>query len=133
MYSKPNMQKQHLFEYAIIRIVPRVEREEFVNAGVVLYCKGQKFLNCRYSINKEKINALCAGADCTELENYLTAFAQICRGEKNGGPIATLDLPGRFRWLTATRSTMVQTSKVHPGFCTDAAHTLEQLFAQFVL
>ena len=127
------MQGKHLFEYAIIRVVPRVEREEFLNTGVVLYCRDLKFLQCRFTVNKEKLQALCSELDCSEIEDHLQAFEKVCNGGKDGGPIASLDLASRFRWLTATRSTIVQTSKVHPGFCTDASETLQKLFEQLVL
>ena len=127
------MQGKHLFEYAIIRIVPKVEREEFLNVGIVLYCKDFKFLNAKYTVNKERLNALCAEVDCKELEEHLQSFEKISNGDKEGGPIAALDLPSRFRWLTATRSTILQTSKVHPGFCEDPQETLEKLYHQLVL
>jgi len=127
------MQGRYLFEYAIIRIVPRVEREEFLNVGIVLYCKERKFLHTKYSINKEKLNALCAEMDCTEVEEHLQSFEQIGAGDKAGGTIAALDMASRFRWLTATRSTIIQTSKVHPGFCEDPNETIEKLFVQLVL
>ena len=127
------MQGKYLFEYAIIRIVPRVEREEFLNAGIILYCKDKKFLDTKYTINKKRISVLCAQVDCTEVEEHLQSFEKIAKGEKDGGSIAALDLPSRFRWLTATRSTVIQTSKVHPGFCDDPEETLAKLFAQLVL
>jgi hypothetical protein len=127
------MQGKHLFEYAIIRIVPRVEREEFLNVGIILYCKDLKFLDTKYHLNKEKISVLCAEVDCKEIEEHLESFEKIAKGEKGGGSIATLDLPSRFRWLTATRSTIIQTSKVHPGFCDDPKETLEKLYSQLVL
>ena len=127
------MPGKYLFEYAIIRIVPRVEREEFLNAGVILYCKDRKYLNVLYAINRERLNALCGTLDCNEIEDHLRSFAQICKGDKDAGPIAVLDMPSRFRWLTATRSTVVQSSKVHPGFCTDPEETLKKLFEQLVL
>lgn len=127
------MQGKHLFEYAIIRIVPRVEREEFLNAGIILYCKDFKFLETKYAVNKERMNALCAEVDCNEVEEHLQSFTKIASGEEDGGPIAALDRPSRFRWLTATRSTIIQTSKVHPGFCENPSDTLEKLFAQLVL
>src|SRR5688572_8085114 len=101
------MQGKYLFEYAIIRIVPRVEREEFLNTGVILYCRDRKFLQCIYTINKEKVNALCGDVDCNEVDEHLRSFERISLGAKDGGPIAALDLPSRFRWLTATRSTVV--------------------------
>ena len=127
------MQGKYLFEYAIIRIVPRVEREEFLNAGIILYCKDKKFLDTKYTINKERISVLCDQVDCTEVEEHLQSFEKIAKGDKDGGSIAALDLPSRFRWLTATRSTVIQTSKVHPGFCDDPEETLAKLFAQLVL
>ena len=127
------MPGKYLYEYAVIRIVPRVDREEFVNAGVVLYCKDLKFLDVRFTVNKERIQMLCDKVDCNEVEEYLHSFQKICKGEKDGGPIAQLDLPSRFRWLTATRSTIVQASKIHPGFCEDAQETLEKLYRQLVL
>lgn len=127
------MQDRLLFEYAVIRVVPRVEREEFVNAGLLLFCKAKGYLRCRYVLNKEKLAGLCAGLDCGDVEEHLRSFDAICRGDKKAGPIALLDPPSRFRWLTATRSTVVQTSKVHPGFCYDLDKTLEKLFAQLVL
>jgi hypothetical protein len=127
------MQGRYLFEYAIIRIMPRVEREEFLNVGIILYCRDLKFLDTKHTIAKERVNALCAEVDCTEVEEHLQAFEKIAKGQKEGGTIATLDLASRFRWLTATRSTIIQTSKVHPGFCDDPGETLEKLFIQLVL
>src|SRR5436190_303067 len=127
------MPGKFLFEYAIVRIVPRVEREEFLNTGVILYCKDLKFLDCLYTLNKEKVNAICGKVDCREIEDHLQSFERICQGAKDGGPIAALDLPSRFRWLTATRSTVVQSSKVHPGMTSDPKETLQKLFEQLVL
>lgn len=127
------MPGKHLFEYAVIRVVPRVEREEFLNVGVILYCKDKKFLQAVYTVNKVRLSALCGGLDCNEVEEYLRSFDKICRGAKDGGPIAQLDLPSRFRWLTATRSTVVQCSRVHPGLCDDPAEMLQRLYGQLVL
>ncbi|MES2331041.1 MAG: DUF3037 domain-containing protein [Bacteroidota bacterium] len=127
------MQENHLFEYAIIRIVPKVEREEFLNIGVVLYCKKLDFLETKYILDEERLNLFCESLDIIELKNYLHSFEQICKGSKEGGPIGELDMPSRFRWLTATRSTILQTSKVHPGLCEDAEEALERLFTQLVL
>lgn len=122
----------HLFEYAVIRVVPRVEREEFMNIGVILYCSGQKFLNTLFALDEKRLHALYSDIDITELEEHLNAFKRICDGVKEGGPIASLDPASRFRWLTATRSTVIQTSKVHPGFCIDPEKTLKKLFAELV-
>lgn len=130
---KHKMQERELFEYAVIRIVPRVEREEFINVGVVLYCRGQNFLDARVSLNKRRCQALCRSVDIDELNDYLEAFHRICLGRGDGGPIATLPLAERFRWLTAKRSTVIQTSPVHPGLCVSAQETLEELFEELVV
>lgn len=127
------MQENHLFEYAVIRVVPRVEREEFLNVGIILYCAKQKFLKALFELNETKLNAFCGKLDCQELQDHLRSFELISQGGKAGGTIGALDMASRFRWLTATRSTVVQTSKTHPGFCTDAQETLEKLYAQLVL
>jgi hypothetical protein len=127
------MQEKQLFEYAVIRIVPRVEREEFLNVGVILYCRDQNFLQALYHLNEKRIRLFCDQLDIEEIEEYLKTFERICRGDINAGPIAKLPIAERFRWLTATRSTIVQTSKVHPGFCKDAGETLNKLFRQLVL
>ncbi|MEO6228885.1 MAG: DUF3037 domain-containing protein [Ferruginibacter sp.] len=127
------MQEKLLFEYAVIRIVPRVEREEFLNAGVVLYCAKLKFLQMRYELNSERLISFCSVLDINAVATNLQAFEQICKGGKGAGPIGQLDAASRFRWLTATRSTVVQTSKVHPGFSNDPGATLERLYNQLVL
>jgi len=110
-----------------------VEREEFLNVGIVLYCRERKYLNTKFSINKKRLNSLCAEMDCTEVEAHLQSFEKISAGEKAGGAIAALDMASRFRWLTATRSTIIQTSKVHPGFCEDPNETIEKLYTQLVM
>jgi DUF3037 family protein len=127
------MQENHLFEYAVIRIVPRVEREEFLNVGVILYCAKKKFLQTMFEINHHRLLAFCNKLNVTEVEDNLQAFERICMGAEGSGPIGKLDTASRFRWLTATRSTVVQTSRVHPGFCTDPGETLTHLYNQLVL
>ena len=126
------MQEQHLFEYAVIRIVPRVEREEFLNVGVVLYCAKQRFLKAMFVLDEKRLCAFSKDVDIADLKAYLCALERICNGGKDAGPIGRLPAGERFRWLTATRSTVVQTSKVHPGFCDDPARKLETLFGQLV-
>lgn len=121
-----------LFEYAVIRVVPRVEREEFLNVGIVLFCKQKKYLRCRFQLDKAKLDVLCPLLECDEVESHLQSIEAICNGAKDAGAIGALDLASRFRWLTATRSTVVQTSKVHPGFCYDLEETLQKLFQQLV-
>ena len=127
------MQQKHLFEYAVIRVVPRVEREEFLNIGVILYCAKQQFLQAKYYLDETRLHAFSADLDLNELKDHVCAFERICIGEPMAGPIGKLDMASRFRWLTATRSTILQTSKVHPGFCEDALETLERLFQQLVV
>ena len=127
------MQEQHLFEYAVIRIVPRVEREEFLNVGVILYCKPLQFLQTLFTVDEERLKIFAGYLDMSVLCEHLNVFEKICTGDITAGEIAKLDMASRFRWLTATRSTIVQTSKTHPGLCTNAKETLTKLHAQLVL
>ena len=126
------MQEKHLFEYAVIRVVPRVEREEFLNVGVIVYCSAQGFLQVEFELNKPRLLAFSSELDIEELEERLLAFKRIAMGGKEGGPIGKLPAASRFRWLTAARSTVVQTSAVHPGLCMDAKEALPRLFEQLV-
>lgn len=126
------MPEMHLFEYAVIRLVPRVEREEFINVGVVVYCAAKGFLQTRYNVPADRLMAFPNVPELAEIEERLQAFGQICGGRKLGGPIGQLPVASRFRWLTATRSTVVQTSSVHPGLCADPQQTLDRLFDQLV-
>ncbi|MEO7306517.1 MAG: DUF3037 domain-containing protein, partial [Ferruginibacter sp.] len=128
-----NMPENNQFEYAVVRIVPQVEREEFLNVGVVLFCAKQNFLQVRYLLNEFRLLAFCPQVDVEEIGEYLAAFEQICVGAEDAGPIARLTMAERFRWLTSTRSTMVQTSKVHPGLCTDAGEMLTKIYIQQAL
>ncbi|MFB2118577.1 DUF3037 domain-containing protein [Parapedobacter sp. 2B3] len=127
------MPGKELFEYAIIRLVPKVEREEFLNIGVVLYCRGQNLLAMRYVLDVPRLHAFQPPMSVGELEPYLCAFQQVCNGDQAGGPIAALPMAERFRWLTAKRSTVIQTSPVHPGLCESATETLERLFEALVM
>lgn len=126
------MPEKHLFEYAVLRVVPRVEREEFLNVGVIVYCRAQGFLQTRFELPEARLRALAPALDLAELTARLRAFERICQGRPAGGTIGQLPLAERFRWLTATRSTVVQTSPVHPGRCADAAETLTRLHAELV-
>ena len=122
----------HVFEYAVLRVVPRVEREEFLNVGVVLYCRGLGFLQVRWLLPEVRLRAFAPALDQAEVAARLRAFEQICQGRTTGGVIGQLPVAERFRWLTATRSTVVQCSPLHPGRTTDAAATLARLFAELV-
>ena len=111
------MPEKHIYEYAVIRIVPKVEREEFINVGVILFSKQACFIKMRYDSFRE----------------YLEAFIKICAGCRTGGAIAQLEIPERFRWLTAHRSSCIQTSRPHVGYSGDLEETLERLFRELVL
>lgn len=127
------MQGRSLYEYAAIRIVPRVEREEFINAGVILYCKEKDFLKMRYLIDSQKLEAFRCEVGIEELEDHLKAIEKICNGDKDGGPVAQWGMAERFRWLTAERSSSIQTSRPHNGFAADPEKTLKRLFEELVL
>jgi hypothetical protein len=127
------MQGKFLFEYAVIRVMPRVEREEFINVGIILFCAKQKFLKSVFFLDETRIKAFSAEIDLEELKENLCAFERISTAAKGSGPIGQYDQASRFRWLTATRSTVVQCSKVHPGFCDDAEETLLRLHNELVL
>jgi hypothetical protein len=126
------MQEKQLFEYAVIRVVPRVEREEFLNVGVILYCPGRKFLKIMYDLNQERLLAFYNELNIEEINQRLIAFDHVCAGNGDSGPIGKLPLASRFRWLTATRSTIIQSSPVHSGLCTDPDDTLTRLCTQLV-
>ena len=127
------MHEQHLYDYAVIRVVPRVEREEFVNVGLMLYCKRQKYLRIQYQIPTDKISAFCKEFDLDQLKINLDSFVAICEGKKNAGPIAQFEKDERFRWLTAIKSSSIQTSRPHSGFSTDLDKTFEKLYTELVL
>ena len=126
------MRGSNLFEYAVIRYVPRAEREEFLNMGVILFCTSKNFLNMKFALDADRIQKIYSQANIEELKTYLEAFKEVCCGSSANSPIAKLDIASRFRWLTATRSTIIQTSKVHPGFCDDPMEKLDQLHSQLV-
>jgi Protein of unknown function (DUF3037) len=123
---------QSSFDYAVIRVVPRVDREEFINAGVILFCKEQRFLRARVALLPERVRALWAETDIDLIQVHLLAFTRICDGDAQAGPIAQLPQAERFHWLVCPRSTTVQVSAVHSGLCQDPELTLERLFEQLV-
>ncbi|MEP6682808.1 MAG: DUF3037 domain-containing protein [Parafilimonas sp.] len=126
------MQEKHLFEYAVIRIVPRVERQEFFNVGIILYCGSANFLQAKFELNEKKLAAFSNEIDTEDLHRRLIVLEQICLADKQAGEIACLPAAARFRWLTAIRSTVLQTSPVHPGFSDNLLLTLEKLFNELV-
>lgn len=127
------MQDRYTFKFAIIRIVPKVEREEFFNVGVIVFCKRTKFLDIKYHIDQDKLNAFSPEIEFDILNDYLKAWKLICKGDTDGGPIGKLDLPDRFGWLTACRSTVIQSSTTRSGLSTDPKKELEDIFNKYVL
>jgi hypothetical protein len=127
------MQEKHLYEYAIIRVLPVVEREEFLNVGIVLFCKKAKFIKVYYKIDEVKLRSFSNELDLDQIQLNLQSFEKIAMGVEKCGPIALLDIPSRFRWLTAIRSSAIQTSRPHPGLCNDLDQTAKRLFEELVL
>jgi hypothetical protein len=121
------------YDYAVIRVVPRVEREEFINAGVILSCPAQDFLEARLHLDRARLLALDATVDVELVEQYLAVIPQVCRGAAGAGPIGKLPARQRFYWLVAPRSTIIQTSSVHSGLCVDADAALAHLMRTMVL
>lgn len=126
------MQGKHLYEYAVIRVVPRVEREEFVNVGVIMYSRHGDFIRSKMKIDRDKLSALDPEIDMEVLTAFLEAFSNVCQGGPGFGPVGQMDPASRFRWLTAQRSSMIQTSRPHNGLSADLDKTLEALFGAFV-
>lgn len=120
------------FDYAILRVVPRVERQEFVNAGVVVFCREKRFLAARVRLDRERVQALWPEADLDLLARHLDAVVRICQGEATAGAIAQLTLSERFHWIVSPRSTMIQPSPVHTGVCHETGALLDRLEKQFL-
>ena len=121
------------YDYAILRIVPSVERDEFVNAGAVLQCPERAFLDCRVHIDEGRLRALWPELDFEVIRQHLEAFPKICAGDPDAGPIARLSRRERFQWLVAPRSTIIQVSPVHSGVCDSPAAALDEIFRRLVL
>jgi hypothetical protein len=120
------------FQYAIVRVVPRLERGECLNAGVVLFARTADFLGMRVGLDRSRLAALAPGTDPGPVEALLAGRSRIAAGDPGGGPIARLPAHQRFHWLVAPSSTVVQPSEVHTGICEDPAATLDHLFATLV-
>lgn len=127
------MQGKHLYEYAVIRVLPRVEREEFVNVGVILFSKDEEFIGMRYHVNRDKLDLFSDELDYDFIETSLQTFQRICGGCDNGSRIAALDIHERFRWITAVKSACIQTSRPHSGFSENLSDTLDRLFLELVM
>lgn len=120
------------FDYSVIRLVPRVEREEFFNVGVILSCPEHKFLEARIYLDEEKLKCFAPDIKAETVREYLDIIPKICAGDESAGVIGKLTQRERFYFLTAQRSTIIQTSPVHTGFSTDVEKTLENLFDKIV-
>ncbi|GAA4158785.1 DUF3037 domain-containing protein [Chryseobacterium ginsenosidimutans] len=126
------MQEDKIYEYAVIRLVPKVEREEFFNIGLVMFSKREKFIKAQFYLCPDKFRLMHSKLDYDDIIQNLESFKKIAEGTKDGGPIAQLEIPERFRWLTAVRSSVVQTSRPHPGKSKDLEKTFGKLFEELV-
>lgn len=127
------MQENYLYEYAVIRFLPKVEREEFINVGIILFSKKAKYIQTKYFVDLKKVKLFSTEIDFDVLIDNLEAFVKISHGDKTAGRIALMDISERFRWLTAVRSACIQTSRPHPGFSDDLDKTVNTLFEDLVL
>jgi len=127
------MQEPKLYEYAVIRLVPKPEREEFINVGLVLFSKREKYIKVKTNLPEDKMKCFFCETDFDTIQKHLTSFENVAKGGKNFGPIAQLEIPERFRWLTAVRSSIIQTSRPHPGLAIDLDIAFDKLFNDIVL
>ena len=121
------------FEYAVLRVVPRVDRGEMINAGVLLYCQPRRFLGARIALDSKRVLAIDPAADVASIERALAAVLQVCGQRPAAGPAGQQDIGRRFRWLTAPRSTVVQPGPVHTGLTQDPEAEADRLLAALVL
>lgn len=126
------MHDHYAYDYAIIRVIPRVEREEFVNVGVIVSCPARRFLEARIELDEQRLLTLDASLDVEVIRSHLEAISTICTGGKPAGPIGQLSQRERFHWLVAPRSAIIQTSPVHTGYCKDPSAVLEHLLDAMV-
>ena len=127
------MQDKVTYEYAVIRLVPKVEREEFLNIGVILFSKPKQFLDMKFQLDEERIHAFSGEIDASLIRKYMEAWALICKGGQQAGQIGILDMALRFRWLSAAKSTIIQCSNTHSGVCREPQKVLDKLFEMYVL
>jgi len=120
------------FQYALVRVVPRVDRAEFINAGVILFCRTRGYLAARVELDERRLAALAPGPPVAELREHLEDVVRVAAGDAAGGPVAALSQSERFHWLSAPSSTVIQTSPVHTGLVEDPAEMLERLMDALV-
>ena len=126
------MPERYVFDYAVVRVVPRVDRGEFLNAGVILFCPTQSFLEARIELDRDRLKALAPSIDIATVESYLETIPKVCAGGGEAGSIGSLPQRARFHWLVAPRSTIIQTSDVHSGVHHDLKKALDSLFDKLV-
>ena len=127
------MQEDKLYHYAVIRLVPKIEREEFINIGLILFSKNEQFIRLKYHLCKEKFRLMCTDTEYEDVIRSLETFKQIAEGNHDFGPIPKMDIPERFRWLAAVRSSIIQTSPTHIGKSYNLDETFERLFNELVI
>jgi hypothetical protein len=120
------------FDYAVIRVVPRVEREEFINAGIVVFCLQQRFLEARIHLDDRRLHALWPEIDLDLVRNHVEAFPRICAADPSAGPISKLSQRERFHWLVSPRSTIIQVSPVHTGLCDAPENLMDNLARRYL-
>ena len=126
------MRDHYPYDYAVLRVVPRVDREEFVNVGVIVSCPAKDFLEARIELNEQRLSAMDSTLDIESIRSHLLTIPAICAGGAQAGPIGQLSQRERFHWLVAPRSTIIQTSPVHTGYCKDPSEVLERLLNSMV-
>jgi hypothetical protein len=123
---------QYTYDYAVIRVVPKVDREEFINVGVIVSCQAKEFLEARIKLDHKRLRAFDPKLDFETIQSHLATIPAICRGGEEAGPIGLLSQRERFHWLVAPRSTIIQTSPVHSGYCSSPCDALEHLITTMV-
>lgn len=129
----PKNQEYFLYEYGVIRFVPKVERGEFFNIGLIMMCKSQKWIKCKYEVSRRKYSVFDTALDIQEVTRHLDFMVSIANGGKKSNELSCLPVEERFRWLTAVKSYCIQTSDVHPGLTSDLDLTFDRLFRELIL
>lgn len=127
------MQELNRYEYAVVRFVPRVEREEFLNVGLAMMCKRRRWIRVCICLPEEKMHVIAPETNLRSIASQLQSFVDIAEGKLSAGPIAQYPVEERFRWISAVKSSVIQTSRPHPGLCVDLEKTFDRLFEELVL
>ena len=130
--DSPSASPTEWYSYAVVRVVPRVERGEFLNVGAIVYSPTRRYLDCKVELDSDRLRALAPDLDLAVVQRHLRSLCLVCEGRPEGGPVAALPPAERFHWLTAPRSTIIQTSPVHVGTCSDPAAALEDVLSELV-